>query len=177
MNRTWSRLVALALAGCGASTPASVAGPELELELTYTTGENSRDSHESEYQFTVREGRLEFSGPYGECVRGLCDHKRVSLQLTEAELRDLAKRVDELTLPASFEVKGSSAEMGTFARMTLSLTRDGRVRSRLSVEGMTTSWKEQETELLGEEARQVLSTTRGFVMVLKEIAAREQVFH
>ena len=143
------------------------------LELSYTRGENSKDSHSNRFTCKIEGKQMTYSGPYGECERGQCSAKQITLTLTAADIDGLAAAIGKADLPATFrEVKPVDA-IGSYVRLSLAVAVGDR-KAALTIYGMFSIWRGgKRGKELSEAARTLLSSIDELRRQLRDLARRE----
>ncbi|MFV1958508.1 MAG: hypothetical protein ACC662_03740 [Planctomycetota bacterium] len=130
----------------------AVAPGTLRLELAYTSGERSKDSHAYRTKCTIEGGHVRYSGPYGECVRGQCEHKEVTFTLSPAQVEDLRDEIDRLGLFANFEETRKTGLTGHYYDLSIEVAAGERTGA-IRVSGMGKAWGQDERQNISERAR------------------------
>lgn len=125
---------------CVVKDPASAAmDGDVRIKFTFTKGETSKDSHEIAYVFEIAGGRVIYSGPYGECVRGECEYKKIVFKLTVNELDEILSLANELGFYSAFSEIRPIKHVGSWVKASLVICR-GERQGAIRVEGMVKNW-------------------------------------
>ncbi len=114
-------------------------GKSFRVVFSLTKGETSKDSHEYRYSFVITENRITYTGPYGECIRGQCEHKKIEFALTPGQYAQLLALLEAESLYKDYSETRASHGLGTWVSGSLMITNEGR-SGRIYIEGMLNNW-------------------------------------
>lgn len=111
---------------------------DLQLELTYVSGENSKDSGRRTTRCKIIGNTVTYFGPHQPCVRSECEHSEVTFTITAAQINMVAAALDHQQLLTKFEEHKSTAEIGRYYEIQVS-GRAGSDTASIEIEGMRTA--------------------------------------
>ena len=158
----------LALACTQNKTPTNPSAYRIDLKITY--GESSKDSHEMRYEIDFDGSKVIYFGPYGECERGQCEHKKLQFGVDDEEIGKLEALLNQQTLLTSFSEIKKDRDTGNWVESSLSITRKKENWS-ISIEGMTSTWHPEKKELdLSKEALKKLEAITALQKLFTQFA-------
>ena len=142
------------------------------LDFSLTEGETSKDSHQIIYSCRVTGMRAVYSGPYGECERGQCEHKETSFDLDAGQRVKLIALVREGGLLSEFQEAHPDRTIGRWIEASLTVTA-AEGSGRTAIGGMTDAWGKTEPGALviSSDAQARVSALDAVKRYLAEIAS------
>ena len=157
------------------SPPTTVSAPKddgFRLDFSLIDGETSKDSHQIIYSCRVAGMRAVYSGPYGECERGQCEHKETSFNLDAEQRAKLIALVRERGLLSELQEAHPERTIGRWVEASLTVTA-AEGSGRIAIDGMTNAWGKTDpgAPLISDDAQAKLSALDALRRYLAEIAA------
>ena len=142
------------------------------LDFSLTFGETSKDSHRIVTSCRVTGMRAVYSGPYGECERGQCEHKETSFNLDAEQRAKLVALVREGGLLSELQEAHPDRTIGRWIEASLTVTA-AEGSGRIAIDGMTNAWGKTDpgAPLISDNAQAKLSALDAVKRYLAEIAA------
>jgi len=133
--------------------PAPPVDDGFRLTFSLTDGETSKDSHQIRWSCRIEGLQVVYSGPYGECERGQCQHKEIRFVLTAAQRAEVLALLQSEPRFVDLEEVLPDRGIGKWVQASLEFQHEAKTL-RIRIGGMTHAWGKTDGKgVLGEDAR------------------------
>ncbi|MBU1245216.1 hypothetical protein KKD52_14875 [Myxococcota bacterium] len=133
--------------------PAPPVDDGFRLTFSLIDGETSKDSHQIRWSCRIEGLQVVYSGPYGECERGQCQHKEIRFVLTAAQRAEVISLLQSEARFVDLEEVLADRGIGKWVQASLEVKHETKVL-RIRIGGMTHAWgKTDKKNMLGADAR------------------------